>query len=282
MKKKVLLTGASGGFGELTVKTLLKNGHHVAGTMRTTQGNNSETAERLAKAGAKLITMDVTNDKSIEEGTRKAIELLEGLDVVIHNAGVGAIGMQEHFTSEEFKDIFDVNVFGVQRVTRAALPYLRHQRSGLLVFLSGLVGRIILPFHGPYNASKWAVEALAESYHAELSHFGIECCIIEPGGFPTNFMNNQMKPGDKSRNASYGELMNAPDTMVKNYTNALKRNPGQNPQNVADAISTLVNMPAGKRPLRTVVDSMGLGEPVKAYNEYYHQLSQHIHREHNL
>lgn len=145
-----------------------------------------------------------------------------------------------------------------------------------------MAGRIILPFHGPYNASKWALEALAESYKTELLQFGIECCIIEPGGYPTGFMENQMKPSDNSRNAGYGESMNAPETMVKNFKIALERNPNQNPQNVADAISNLVNFCEGKRPLRTVVDSMGLGGPIEGYNVYYQKVMQNINRDYGL
>ena len=282
MKKKILITGASGGFGKLTIETLLKNGYEVVGTVRTIQGKNKETSEKLVKAGAKLIAMDVTDDENVETGIKKAIELLGGLDVVINNAGVGVIGMQEHFTSEEFKYIFDVNVFGVQRVTRAVLPYLRRQKSGLLIFLTGLVGRIILPFHGPYNASKWALEALAESYKMELSQFGIECCIVEPGGFPTNFMKNQLKPKDSSRNVSYGKFMDAPEAMIKNYKKALEHNPNQNPQKIADAILNLLENPEEQRPFRLVIDHMGLGEPIKAYNDYYHELIQNIFKEHRF
>jgi len=276
MTKKIVITGASGGFGKLIVKTLLQRGHHVVGTMRSTEGKNKLVADELTNAGAKLVQMDVTNDKGVEEGVNKAIELLGGLDVVINNAGLGVMGMQEHFTPDDLKYLFDVNVFGVQRVNRAALPHLRNQSSGLLIYTSSLLGRITLPFYGPYNASKWALEALAENYRTELSGFGIESCIVEPGGYPTTFMTNLMKPGDNSRNKSYGEFMNAPNAMFEGFEKALENNPEQRPQKVADAITKLVETPAGQRPMRTVVDSMGMGDPIKGYNDQLQQITTGI------
>ena len=130
MSKKVLITGASGGFGALTVKTLLKEGHKVAATMRNSASKNKGIADELSGLGAEIIEMDVTSDDSADQGVSKATELMGGLDVVINNAGVGVLGIQENFTVDDFKKLFEVNVFGVQRVTRAALPHLRSQGSG--------------------------------------------------------------------------------------------------------------------------------------------------------
>lgn len=273
MSKKVLITGASGGFGKLTVNTLLSQGHKVAASMRNVQGKNQAVAEELRKAGAEIVEIDVTDENSVNTGVQKAIELLGGLDVVINNAGVGVIGMQEHFTSEDFKKLFDINVFGVQRVNRAAIPHLRAQNSGLLIHISSLLGRITMPFYGPYNASKWAVEALAENYRAELSGFGIDSAIVEPGGYPTSFMDALMKPSDHSRDEEYGDFLHAPKQMAEGFEAALKSNPGQNPQDVADAVAQLINTPVGERPFRTVVDKMGMGDPIKPYNDQLGQIT---------
>ncbi|MEM7106560.1 MAG: SDR family oxidoreductase [Bacteroidota bacterium] len=182
---KVLITGANGGFGTLTVKTLLNQGHHVVGTIRNATSKNKVIADELAALGAKIVSIDVTDEDSVNAGVNEAIQLLGGLDVVINNAGVGVLGIQEQFTIEDFKRLFDINVFGVQRVNRAVLPHFRSQGSGLLVHISSLLGRIAFPFYGPYNASKWALEALAENYRVELSGFGVDSCIVEPGGYPT-------------------------------------------------------------------------------------------------
>ena len=273
MSKKILLTGASGGFGRLATLKLLQNGHQVVGTMRDPQ---KSPADELTDAGAKIIAMDVANDDSVSVGVNQAVKLLGGVDVVINNAGVGVFGMQEHFTPDDLKYLFDVNVFGVQRVNRAALPHLRKQGSGLLLHISSLLGRITLPFYGPYNASKWALEAFAENYRTERSTFGIESCIIEPGGYPTTFMTNLLQPSDSSQQESYGEFMHAPEGMARGFEQALANNPEQNPQYVADAIAELVDKPRGQRPFRTVVDSMGMGEHVSGYNDQLAQITKGI------
>ena len=276
MSKKILVTGASGGFGKLTVHTLLQQGHQVAATMRNPDGKNKTNAEELQKAGAHIIEIDVTNDDSVEQGVQQTMEKLGGIDVVINNAGVGVLGMQEHFTPGDFQRIFDVNVFGVQRVNRAVLPHMRTKNDGLLIYVTSILGRMTLPFYGPYNASKWAMEALAENYRVELSGFGIDSVIVEPGGFPTNFFDNLIKPSDRSRDESYGEYMNAPQELFDGFEGALANNPAQNPQLVADAIADLVKMPAGERPIRTVVDKMGMGDHIQGYNEQLSQITQGI------
>ncbi len=268
---KILITGANGGFGALTVKTLIGQGHEVVATMRNTTSKNKEKAVALEAKGAKIINMDVTHDESVDQGVAEAIALLNGLDVVINNAGVGVLGIQEQFTIEDFKRLFDVNVFGVQRVNRAALPHLRKQGAGLLVHVSSLLGRISFPFYGPYNASKWAIEALAENYRIELSAFGVDSCLVEPGGYPTSFFDNLIKPSDRSQDESYGKMVDAPKQAFDNFEGALANNPEQNPQNVADAIAKIIATSPGQRPMRTVVDNMGMGTHIEPYNR---QLSQ--------
>ncbi len=276
MSKNVLITGASGGFGNLTVRTLLDNNFNVAASMRNTNGKNETIAKELSSLGAHIIDIDVTNDNSVNKGIQDTIESLGGLDVIINNAGVGVIGMQEHFTTEDFQKLFDINVFGIQRINRAALPYLRKKGSGLIIYISSLLGRISLPFYGPYNASKWAVEAMAENYRVELSGFGIDSCIVEPGGYPTTFMENLMTPSDSTQNESYGDFMNAPKAMFEGFEGALAGNPEQKPQNVADAILNLIQTSPGTRPLRTVVDNMGMGDPINGYNDQLKQITDGI------
>ena len=274
MGQKVLITGSNGGFGKLIVESLLKEGHQVAASMRGVSGKNKEAAEALRNAGATVVEIDVTSDESVNKGVAEAIEKLDGLDVVINNAGVGVIGMQEHFTIDDWKKLFEVNVYGVQRVNRAALPHLRSQGSGLIIYISSLLGRMSLPFYGPYNASKWALEGMAENYRVELSGFGVENAIIEPGGFETSFFGSLIQPSDDSRNASYGEFMNAPQQMGEGFGEALANNDQQDPQKVADAVLDVMSKPKGEKPFRTPVDYMGMGDPIKPYND---QLEQVMH-----
>ncbi len=271
---KVIITGANGGFGALTVKTLLNEGHEVVATMRNPESKNKAAADELSALGAKIINLDVTDEDSVNEGIQKAIELLGGLDVVVNNAGIGVLGIQEQFTIDDFKKLFDVNVFGVQRVNRAALPFLRKQGSGLLIHVSSILGRMTFPFYGPYNASKWALEAMAENYRIELSGFGVDSCLVEPGGYPTGFFDSLLKPSDRSQDAGYGDMIHAPQQAFESFEGALASNPAQDPQNVADAIAELINTPAGSRPARTVVDKMGMGDHIAPYNNQLAQIHE--------
>ena len=266
MTKRILITGASGGFGSLSVKTLLSQGHKVAASMRNVDSKNKAIADELSALGAEIVSMDVTSEDSVNAAVADAIDKLGGLDVVVNNAGVGVLGIQENFTVADMQRLFDINVFGVQRVNRAALPHLRNQGSGLLIHVSSLLGRMVMPFYGPYNASKWALEALSENYRIELSGFGVDSVLVEPGGYPTSFFNSLIFPSDKTRDEGYGEMVNAPKQLFDNFEGALAQNPTQDPQNVADAIANLVSTPDGERPSRTVVDNMGMGTHIAPYN----------------
>jgi len=117
--------------------------------------------------------------------------------------------MLKKISEADFQQVFDIDVFGVQRMTRAVLPEMRARRSGLIINVSTLLARLALPFFGPYNAAKWAVEALSETYRVEQSEFGIDVAIIEPGGFPTAFFNNQLTPTSQDRAESYGDFAHA-------------------------------------------------------------------------
>ena len=272
MAKKILITGASGGFGKLTVLTLLQKGHQVAASMRDINGKNKNVADELRKAGAKIIEIDVTDDTSVTNGVNSAISDLDGLDVLINNAGLGVLGMQEFFTPADFQKVFDINVFGVQRMNRAVVPYFREKKNGLIIYTSSLLGRIALPFYGAYQASKWALEALAENYRVELSGFGIENCIVEPGGYPTAFSDNLLRPSDNSREVGYGDFAKVPEAALHNFENVLKNNPQQNPQKVADAFAELIEKPKGDKSFRTAVDFIGMADHIQKYNEHLEQI----------
>lgn len=272
MTKKILITGASGGFGKLIVLTLLQKGHLVAASMRDINGKNKNVADELRNAGANVLEIDVTDDSSVANGVKTAISKLNGLDVLINNAGVGVLGMQEFFTTGDFQKVFDINVFGVQRMNREVVPYFREKQDGLIVYTSSLLGRIALPFYGAYQASKWALEALAENYRVELSGFGIENCIIEPGGYPTAFSENLLRPSDLSREADYGDFAKVPEAALHNFENVMKNNPQQDPQKVANAFVELIEKTKGEKPFRTVVDFIGMADHIQKYNEHHEQI----------
>lgn len=273
---KIIVTGATGGFGLLTIKQLIADGHQVVGTARDLNGRNKAKAADLEKLGAFMIEMDVTQDASVNKGIELAIQKLGGVDTLINNAGVGVLGLTEAFTTDDMKRVFDVNVFGVHRVTRAILPAMRKANVGLIVNISSLLGRITVPFYGPYNASKWALEGLTENYRTETSQSNIEVCIIEPGGFPTTFIDNLIRPSDTSRSKDYGPMADMPEGFLNGFEQALASNPAQNPQNVALAISELIRTPHGTRPFRTIVDKMGMGDALSGYNATLGKITEGI------
>jgi len=273
MTRSVFITGANGGFGHLTTLRLLDAGHTVVASMRNTATRNHDVADELRSAGAHVVELDVTDERSVAEAMASAVEFSGGIDVVINNAGVGSLGLLETFTPSDWQAIFDINVFGVQRVNRAALPHMRAQRSGLLVFVSSVVGRMALPFFGPYNAAKFALEGLAETYRSELSGLGIESCVVEPGPYATNFISGLMLSSDHSRDDSYADMLHAPRNLFDSFEGAMSSNPAQNPKDVADAILALIDTPSGERPFRTVVDNMGMADAVTPYNEAAEQMT---------
>jgi NAD(P)-dependent dehydrogenase (short-subunit alcohol dehydrogenase family) len=272
MSYKILITGANGAFGKLTVKKLLDDGHEVVASIRKPEGRNQNSVNELKAVGAHIVEIDVSHENSVVEGTKNAMDKVGGIDVVINNAGIGAFGIQETFTAKEWQKLFDVNVFGVQRMNRAILPHMRENKSGLLIHISSLIGRMVLPFWGVYSASKWALEALAETYRIELSKYGIDSCIIEPGAYPTAFFEGLMEPNDQRCTLSYGSFVDEAKTFFTDFANALDSNTEQNAQHIADAISKLINTPAGQRRFRTVVDEMGMGGYIEGYNNQHQQL----------
>ncbi|MBW8890282.1 MAG: SDR family oxidoreductase [Fibrobacteres bacterium] len=273
-KQKILVTGAAAGFGFRIATTLANAGHTVFATLRDPAGRNASKARALAasvRGGGKLyvLELDVADDASVDAAVRKAAELEGGLDAVINNAGVGpGLGAYgETVGMDQFRHAFEVNVFGVQRVTRAALPYLRERGRGLIVNISSTMGRIVLPYASAYTASKYALEGLSESYRYELSATGVEVAIVEPGGFPTDFFASVEAPSALDRLAGYGPLADAPAKFWGPVGESLRSPAAPDPQAVADAVLDLVAAAPGSRPLRVVVDPLHGGEGPRAINQ---------------
>lgn len=278
MKYKILITGASGAFGSLTCILLAENGHQVVGTMRSMQGKNEAIANELKAKGVGVVEMDLSNEESVNAGVKSAVELMEGLDTVFNNAGIGANGILECFTVGDIQKLFDVNVFGVQRLMRAVLPHLRQQGKGTIIHTSSCIGRVTTPFLASYSASKYALESLAEGYRAELSGFGIESCIVEPGGFPTGFMSGMISPSDTDRIKQYGEMASLPETSINGYVAYVESIPEQRPERVAEAVLQLVNTPFGEKPFRTVVDFSSLKQSIENYNKVLSETTKAIYK----
>ncbi|NOH55814.1 SDR family oxidoreductase [Vibrio coralliilyticus] len=266
MTQTVLITGVNSGFGYLTANTLSDNGYTVIGTMRDPQGRNASIANEFAAKGVMIVDIDVTDDESVTRGVQHALEKTGTIDILINNAGVGTLGWQESFTIDDFKKVFDINVFGVQRLTRAVLPYMKKQQQGTLIQVSSILGKFVLPFLGSYNASKHAVEGLVENYRAELTQFGIQSLIVQPGGFGTDFGANLLKSSDTAVSQSYGEHADAPEQMWAGTEQSHDAEDAPNPQMVADAILKLIETKPEERTFRTVVDGAGLNPVIGEIN----------------
>jgi NAD(P)-dependent dehydrogenase (short-subunit alcohol dehydrogenase family) len=271
-RKRVLVTGASGAIGHATCLELAGRGHRVAGTSRARGGQSAERLAALAARGVQLVEMDVTDEASVQAGVAAAAEGLGGLDVVFNNAGVGAYGVQELFSADELRRLYDVNVFGVQRVMRAVLPIFRAQGAGTVVYTSSLIGRVAVPFYGAYCASKWALEAMAQAYRAELARFGIDSFIVEPGALPTAFLDGMIQPAHAD--AAYAPEAAGLGPSLDGLVQMLLANGAQRPELVATRVADLLDAPLGERPFRVVADRTGMGDLIDPYNA---QLAQVTH-----
>ena len=269
-QKIIIVTGASSGFGRLTVEELGKAGHTVYAAMRDVSGHNAQAAADLADQAANggpdlhPVEMDVTDDASVDAAIASIIAERGRIDVIVHNAGHMVLGPAEAFTPGQYASVYDVNVLGTQRVNRAALPHLRAQRDGLLVWVGSSSTRGgTPPFLAPYFAAKAAMDSLAVSYASELIRFGIDTTIVVPGSFTrgTNHFAHAGKPADSDRasayDVEYGQLM----AEVQPKLNGLLPDDAD-PADIARAIADVVDMPAGQRPFRVHIDPVKDGAEV--------------------
>ncbi|MGK5683390.1 SDR family oxidoreductase [Actinoplanes sp. URMC 104] len=282
----VLVTGASSGFGKLTAAALARHGHVVVAGMRATEGRNAAAVEELDRLAAaeqlaiSAVELDVQSQGSADAAVAEVVRRHGRLDVVVHNAGHMVLGPAEAFTPEQLAAVYDVNVLGAQRVNRAALPVLREQRSGLLVWVGSSSTRGgHPPFLAPYFAAKAAMDALAESYAAELIRFGIGTTIVVPGAFTsgTNHFAHAGHPDDHEREAAYEDRYGELRAGIGERLAALVP-PGADAQLVADEIVRVVGLPAETRPFRTHVDPSRDGSEVvsavadRIRSEFYHRI----------
>lgn len=266
----VLVTGASSGFGRLTAESLARAGNVVVAGMRAVDGRNAtvrraleDLADREAlQLGA--VELDVQSLQSVEDAVDTVVRAHGRIDVLVQNAGHMAYGPAEAFTPEQFAALYDVNVVGAQRVARAVLPHMRDRRSGLVVWVGSSSTRGgHPPFLAPYFAAKAGLDALAESYAAELVRFGIDTTIVVPGAFTsgTNHFTNAAVPADADRVAAHDEEYGA---LRRDLTGRLAETvpTGADVQDVADEIVRVVDLPGGGRPYRVHIDPSHDGSEV--------------------
>jgi NAD(P)-dependent dehydrogenase (short-subunit alcohol dehydrogenase family) len=262
-KQIILVTGASSGFGLMTSKSLAQAGHTVYASMRETQGKNAPRVTEVsnwAKAEGvdlRTVELDVQSDTSAEAGIAQVLAEAGRLDAIVHNAGHMVFGPAEAFTPDQLIQQYDVNVLGAQRVNRAALPHMRQQGKGLLVWVGSSSTRGgTPPFLAPYFAAKAAMDALAVSYSTELALWGIETTIMVPGAFTkgTNHFAHAGKPADAERTAEYetGPYTGIADKALKGLAGLEPAD--ADPEEVAREIVRVVDTAFGKRPFRVHVD----------------------------
>jgi NAD(P)-dependent dehydrogenase (short-subunit alcohol dehydrogenase family) len=263
MKQVVVITGASTGFGALAARALARAGHTVYASMRDTAGHNAnhvadvEKYARDNEVDLQSIELDVGSEPSVDGAIAKIIADEGRLDVVVHNAGHMTFGPGEAFTPEQFAELYDVNVLSAQRVNRAALPQLRKQGRGLVVWVSSSSARGgTPPYLAPYFAAKAAFDSLAVSYASELARWGIETSIVVAGAFTkgTDHFAHASPPLDRARAAEYdrGPYAGVPDQALKGL--AALEPPTADVGAVADAIAWVVDLPFGQKPFRVHID----------------------------
>ena len=181
-QKVILLTGASSGIGHEAAMELLAQDHIVYAAARRV-----EKMEDLAAAGAHVLSLDVTDSSSISGAVNAVLSQQGRIDVLINNAGYGYLGALEGVSMEEARRQLDVNLFGLAEMTKQVLPYMRERRSGRIINISAVAGKVGIAFVGWYNVSKFAVESYSDVLRKEVRQFGIDVVIIEPSGIKTDW-----------------------------------------------------------------------------------------------
>ena len=270
MSKTIVITGASSGFGALSARALADAGHTVYAGMRDSAGRNAPQVQSAKGYAAdndvdlRTIELDIAAQDSVDDAVAAIVSEQGSLDVVVHNAGHMVTGPAEAFTPEQIAELYDTNVVGTQRLNRAALPHLRAQGQGLLVWVGSSSTRGgTPPYLAPYFAAKAGMDALAVSYAAELARFGIETAIIVPGSFTggTNHFANSGRAADETVAAEYEALY--PNLMEQVGQRLAELAPADaDVADVAAAIVDVVDMPHGKRPFRVHIDPADDGAAV--------------------
>lgn len=231
MTKTALITGASSGIGRATADRFQSEGWNVVATMR-----NPDDGTALAGLDNVLVTrLDVTDPASIDAAVATAIEQFGAIDVLVNNAGYGAAGPLEAFPTDRIRRQFDTNLFGLIDVTRAVLPHMRAAKSGVIVNISSVGGRMTLPLFSLYHGTKFAVEGLTEALTFELAPLGIHAKIVEPGAIRTDFAVRSLDFVNDENLAEYQPTIGA---VLAAFRSNQGPQDGSPPEVVADVIWT--------------------------------------------
>ena len=271
MKKTVLITGATSGMGKETALLLAEHGYSVYAGVRNT---SQELLDEAEKRGVKVntVTLDVQDTASIQKAVEHVMAKEGKIDVLVNNAGFGLLATLEEGTDEEIFQQFDVNVFGLIKMTRAVLPHMRQAHSGVIINISSFLGKIGLPLLSHYNASKYAVEGITDSLRFEVAPFGIRVHSVLAGLFGTNFVKKGLVANSQttSENSPYAKLVAHFAPIV-----AQAINEGPDPLPIAQAVKSIIEnedsdiaVQVGKEaelfvPMRKSMDDKAFEEKVK-------------------
>ncbi len=231
MSNTILITGASSGIGRATAEHFQASGWNVVATMRS-----PEKETELTDLDNVLVTrLDVTDSASIESAVSETLDRFGKIDVLLNNAGYGAYGPLEAFPMENIRRQFDTNVIGLLEVTKAVLPHMRAQKSGTIVNVSSIGGKMTFPLGTLYHGTKFAVEGLSEALHFELEPIGIKVKIVEPGAIATDFAGRSFDLANDENLAEYQDLVGK---LMSGFETALAQS--SPPSVVAEVIWTAV------------------------------------------
>ena len=251
----VLITGTSTGFGRLAAEHLAREGHKVFATMRGATGKNQAAADELnALTGEGLditvLELDVTSAEDIAAVVSAVEDSAGSLDVLVNNAGMFGMGPVEAYTSDQFRFIMETNVIGLHAITRAFLPMMRAAKSGLVINVSSVVGRLTMPGGTLYTSTKYAVEALTEGYRYETKEHGIDFVLIEPEAYGTDIFGKTFDPEDADVATAYPEFMATLAQLGEAIGETIQAEDANDPAEFGRVLSELIGMVPGTRPLR--------------------------------
>jgi NAD(P)-dependent dehydrogenase (short-subunit alcohol dehydrogenase family) len=258
-KHSVLITGTSSGLGQEAAFGLARRGFHVFASMRGVDGKNGEAAERFRQTASSeslqidVLELDVCDPDSIEQAMRTVLDVAGRLDTLINNAGVASAGWMEGFTADALRSLLDTNALGTHRMIRAVAPAMRKQSGGLIINVSSMGGRLVPPFMGAYAASKFAMEAICEAFAHELFPLGIDCVILEPGGYGTGLFDKLATEDDPERLDAYGPTAGLPKQVYDGFREYYQSDAAPSMDNFVEALAACIDTPHGQRAVRTTL-----------------------------
>ena len=233
-KKVVLITGASSGMGKVTAEQFSKVGHIVYGAARRV-----EQMEELKTLGGHALEVDVTNDESMVKAVNQIIQEQGKIDVLINNAGFGMYGSVEDTSMKDARYQLDVVLFGLARLSQLVIPHMRDKRSGIIINISSMGGKIYTPLGAWYHAAKHAVEGLSDCMRLELQQFGINVVVVQPGIIQTAFGDVLMEP--MLKRTGDGPYKKMAESVASATKASYEKNGGSPPTVISNTISQIIN-----------------------------------------